>query len=232
MKRREFIAGLGGAAAIVGPSKVFAQKTGEMPRVAVVGIDRDQKVVEAFDRGMRAAGWINDANARVDYRWSGSDPQLGPAVVTEVVSSNPSVIVSIGSPNTIALQRRTSTIPIVFAVVSDPVYQGIVTSFAHPGSNVTGFSYFDTGVGGKWLQVLREIAPQRTQFVSMFSPTNSPGKFFLRSIEDAARALDVEVLRMPVQNDDEILGPSSSLQVQQLSLFFFPLTHSPSSAAL
>jgi putative tryptophan/tyrosine transport system substrate-binding protein len=222
MKRRTFIAGLGGAAAIVSSSRPFAQKTGEMPLITVVGIDPDQKVVEAFDRGMRAVGYINDGNARVDYRWSGSDPQLGPTIVTEVVSSNPSVIVAIGSPNTIALRRRTSTIPIVFAVVSDPVYQGIVTSFAHPGSNVTGFSYFDTGVGGKWLQVLREIAPQTTQFVSMFSPTNSPGKFFLQSIEDAARSLNVEALRMPVQNDDEIRGAFEQLAGANNIALLFP----------
>jgi len=166
MRRREFIAGLGSAAAVTGPSRVFAQKAGEMPRIAVVGIDPDEKVIEAFDRGMRAAG----ANARIDYRWSGSDPQLDPTVVTEVVSTNPSVIVAIGSPNAIALQRLTSRIPIVFAVVSDPIYQGIVTSIAHPGGNVTGFSHFDTGVGGKWLQVLREIAPQRTRSCRCSAP--------------------------------------------------------------
>ena len=123
MKRRDFIAALGGAAAIVGCNEVFAQKTIETPRIAVVGIEPDQKVIEAFDRGMRAAGWIKGTNARVDYRWSGSDPQLGPAVVREVVNSNPSAIVAIGSPNTLAVQRLTSTIPIVFAVVSDPNYQ-------------------------------------------------------------------------------------------------------------
>ena len=158
--------GTGQRGAVTGPSRVFAQKAGEMPRIAVVGIDPDEKVIEAFDRGMRAAG----ANARIDYRWSGSDPQLDPTVVTEVVSTNPSVIVAIGSPNAIALQRLTSRIPIVFAVVSDPIYQGIVTSIAHPGGNVTGFSHFDTGVGGKWLQVLREIAPQRTRSCRCSAP--------------------------------------------------------------
>jgi putative tryptophan/tyrosine transport system substrate-binding protein len=121
MKRREFIAGLGGAAAIVGCNEVSAQKAIETPRIAVIGIDPDQEVIEAFDRGMRVAGRIKNANARVEYRWSGSDTQLGSAVVTEVVSSNPSVIVPIGWPNTRAVHGLTSTIPIVFAVVSDPL---------------------------------------------------------------------------------------------------------------
>jgi putative ABC transport system substrate-binding protein len=169
----------------------------------VVGIDPDQEVIEAFDRGMRAVGRIKDANARVEYRWSGSDTQPGSAVVTEVVSSNPSVIVPIGSPNTLAVHRLTSTIPIVFAVVSDPIDLGIAASFAHPGGNVTGFSNFDTGVGGKWLQLLREMAPQRTRFVSMFRP-DPIAEFFQRSIEDAARSLNVEVSRAPVHDDGEI----------------------------
>ena len=205
MRRRTFIAALGGAAAIVGCNEVFAQKTIETPRIAVVGIEPDQKVIEAFDRGMRTVGWIKDANARVEYRWSGSDPQLSAAIVREVINSTPSVIVPIGSPNTLVVHRLTSTIPIVFAVVSDPIYQGIATSFAHPGGNVTGFSNFDTGVGGKWLQLLREMAPQRTRFVSMFNPTNNQIiEFFQRSIEDAARSLNVEVSRAPVHDDGEI----------------------------
>jgi putative ABC transport system substrate-binding protein len=128
----------------------------------VIGIDPDQKVIGAFEQGMRAAGWIKDANARVEYRWGGSDPQLSVAVVTEVVSSNPSVIVPIGSPNTLTVHRLTSTIPIVFAVVSDPIYQGVATSFAHPGGNVTGFSHFHTEVGGKWPQLLLEMAQTST----------------------------------------------------------------------
>ena len=205
MKRREFIAGLCGAAAIVGCNEVFAQKTIETSRIVVIGVDPDQKVIEAFEQGMRAARSIKDADARVQYRWGGNDPQLRAAVVAEVVGSNPSVIVPIAAPNTLAARRLTSTIPMVFAVVSYPIDQGIVTNYAHPGGNVTGFSYFDSGIGGKWLQLLHEMTPQRTRFGSMFNPTNNQIiEFFQHSIEDAARSLNVEVSRVPVHDDGEI----------------------------
>jgi putative ABC transport system substrate-binding protein len=222
MRRRAFIAGLGGAAAIVGCNEVFAQNAIETPRIAVIGIDPDQEVIEAFDRGMRAAGRIKNANARVEYRWSGSDTQLGSAVVTEVVSSNPSVIVPIGWPNTREVHRLTSTIPIVFAVVSDPIGRGLVTNFAHPGGNVTGFSYFDSAIGGKWLQLLQEMTPQRTRFVSMFNPYNQSVEYLQRSIEDAARSLNVEVSRVPVQNDDEIRGAFERLAGATNIALLFP----------
>jgi putative ABC transport system substrate-binding protein len=191
---------------VVGPNRAPAQqKTGETPRIVLLGIEPDQKTIEVFEQGMRAAGRIKDINAQIDYRWGGNDPQHSADVAREVVSLNPSVIVSIGSPNTQLVHRLTSTIPIVFAVVSDPVGQGIVTSFAHPSGNVTGFSNFDSGVGGKWLQVLREIAPQRTRFVSLFNPTNNPIiELFHHSFEDAARSLNVDVSRMPVHDDGEI----------------------------
>jgi putative ABC transport system substrate-binding protein len=206
VKRREFIAGIGGTLVNVWPELVFAQKTGEMPRIAVVRADpNDQQDTAVFERGMRAAGWIKDINIRLDYYVARDDPQLTRSVVTEVVSSNPTIIVTLASTNTLATQRLTSTIPIVFAVVSDPIGQGIVTNFAHPGGNVTGFSYFDNGIGGKWLQLLREMTPQRTRFVSMYSPTGGPiAELFQRSIEDGARSLSVEVTRAFVHNDSEI----------------------------
>ena len=205
MRRRTFIAALGGAAAIVGCNEVLAQKTGEMPRIAMVRVDPDDRQdVAVFEQGMRAAGWIKDINVRLDYYVSSDDPQRITTVATEAVSSNPTIIVTIASPNTLATQRLTSTIPIVFAVVSDPIGQGIATNFAHPGGNVTGFSYFDSGIGGKWLQLLREMTPQRTRFVSMFSPTGGPTELFQRSIEDAARSLNIEVSRALVHNDSEI----------------------------
>src|SRR5262249_15845493 len=135
----EFIAGLGGAAVIVWPKGAFAQKTGEMPRIAIVRVESDRKNdIAVFEQGMRAAGWIKDVNVRLDYYVGGDDPQITKSIATDVVSSNPGVIVTIGSPNTLAAHRLTSTIPIVFAVVSDPVGQGIVKNFAHPAGNVTG----------------------------------------------------------------------------------------------
>ena len=206
MNRRGFIAGLGSAAVIVCPRIVFAQKIGEMPKIAMVRVaPGDGQDIAMFDQGMRAAGWTKDINVRLDYYVGSDDTQLASSVVTEVLSSNPTIIVTIASPNTLAAHRLTSTIPIVFAVVSYPIDQGIVPNLARPGGNVTGFSYFDGGIGGKWLQLLLEMTPQRTRFVSMYNPTVGPiGDLFQRSIDDAARSLNVEVTRALVYTDSDI----------------------------
>jgi len=165
----------------------------------------DGQDIAMFDQGMRAAGWTKDINVRLDYYVGSDDTQLASSVVTEVLSSNPTIIVTIASPNTLAAHRLTSTIPIVFAVVSYPIDQGIVPNLARPGGNVTGFSYFDGGIGGKWLQLLLEMTPQRTRFVSMYNPTVGPiGDLFQRSIDDAARSLNVEVTRALVYTDSDI----------------------------
>ena len=169
----------------------------------MIGIEPDQKPLRC-STGDAGRGIDKDVNVRLDYRWGGNDPPHSAAVVTEVIGSNPSVIVPIGSPNTLAAHRMTSAIPIVFAVVSDPIGQGIVTNFAHPGNNVTGFSNFDSEMGGKWLQLLREMTPQRTQFVSMQSEGGFYVELFQRSIEEAARYLNVDVTRAPVHDDSEI----------------------------
>jgi putative ABC transport system substrate-binding protein len=199
VNRREFIAGLGSAAAIVGPQIVFAQKTGEAPRIAAIGVEPEPKAIAAFEQGMRAAGWVRDINMRLDYWWGRADPTQ---VVTEVLSWNPNVIAPWGSPNTHAAHQLTATIPIVFAVVSDPIGAGIVANLARPGGNLTGFSHFDIEIGSKWLQLLHEIRPQTTRVASMFNPAlHIP---FERSVEDAARSLGIEVTQAPVLSDDDI----------------------------
>ena len=169
----------------------------------MVGFEANPKNISAFEQGMRKAGWLGDINARFDYRWGGT--KLTTTVPAEVVGSNPSIIVTIGSPATVAMHSASATIPIVFTVVSDPIGQGIVADLAHPGSNITGFSHFDSGMGGKWLQLLHEMTPQTTRFASIFNPAmGSYTELFERSIEDAARSLSLDVTRTPVRNDGEI----------------------------
>jgi putative ABC transport system substrate-binding protein len=201
--RRAFIAGLGSAATLVCSKRSFGQTIGHTPRVAVVGFEADPKNIAAFAQGMRETGWIKDINVRFDYHWVGTKRTT--TVATEVVGSNPTIIVTIGSPVTVAMHSASATIPIVFSVVSDPIGQGIVTDLAHPGGNITGFSHFDRDIGGKWLQLLHEITPQTMRFASMFNPAmGSYTELFQRSIEDAARSLSLEVTRAPVRNDGEI----------------------------
>jgi putative tryptophan/tyrosine transport system substrate-binding protein len=217
IRRREFIATLGGAAALVGgaetivsPEKGFAQTTSNNPRIAILQAagqtdPEGRGFVEAFEQGMRTAGWIKDVNVRLDYLWAGPDPQRATAVAAEAVGWKPAVTVGIGSPVVVPVHRATSTIPIVFALVSDPVAQGLVPSLAHPGGNITGFSHTEPEMGGKWLQLLKEIAPHTTRVMVMFNPGISPyNELFYRSIENAAPSLNVEVTRAPVQVDGDV----------------------------
>jgi putative tryptophan/tyrosine transport system substrate-binding protein len=208
ISKRKFIAVLGGAAAWLNAAR--AQATSSNPRVAILmAIEQTDPgshgFVEAFEQGMREAGWINGINVQLDYRWGSTDPQRAIAAALEVSGWNPSVIVAVGSPVVRPLQRATSTIPIVFAIVSDPVDQGFVSSLAHPGRNITGFSHFDPEMGSKWLELLKEIAPLTRLVAVMFNPATSPyNELFQHSIENAASSFKVEIMPVPVHADGEI----------------------------
>jgi putative ABC transport system substrate-binding protein len=202
----------------------------------VVGKETDPEsraFVAAFEQGMRAAGWITGVNVRLDYRWAGADPldyrwagadpQHTTAVAAEVDGWNPTVIVAVGSQPALAMHRATATIPIVFAAVSDPVGQGLVSSLAHPGGNITGFSNFEPGIGGKWLGLLREIVPHTTRVAVMFNPATSPyNERFQRSVEDAAHSLNVEVMQALVHDDGEIEGVFERLASASNSALIVP----------
>jgi len=228
MRRREFIALLGGAAAVARPQMVFAQTTGKMPKVAVLLVsnaDDPESVplVSAFEQGMRAAGWTKDVTVHLDYRWGGTDPGHAASAATEVAALKPDVVVAVGSPVVVAMQRVTATIPIVFAIVSDPVGQGVVASLAHPGGNLTGFSNLEPGIGGKWLDLLKEIAPNAARIAVMFNPATSPyNELFQRSVEDAARSFDVEVTRTSVHDDAEVAAVFERLAGQPNAALLVP----------
>jgi putative tryptophan/tyrosine transport system substrate-binding protein len=210
MKRRAFIALLGGTAIVARSRSAFAEPTGRMPKVAVlvVGSPDDPESpmwISAFEQGMQTAGWTKDVNVRLDYRWGGTDAQHAAAAAADAAASKPDVIVAVGSPVVVAIRRVTATIPIVFSIVSDPVGQGVVPNLAHPGGNVTGFSNLEPGIGGKWLELLKEMAPGATKVAVMFNPASSPyNELFERSVEDGARTYGVQVSRAPVHDDAEI----------------------------
>jgi putative tryptophan/tyrosine transport system substrate-binding protein len=219
MKRRAFML-LGGAAIAVRSPGAFAETTGKMSTVAVlmVGSEADPEsatMVSAFEQGMRAAGWTKDVNVRFDYRRGGTDPQHAASAAAEVLAAKPDVVVAAGSPVVLAMQHVTATIPIVFAIVSDPVGQGLVPNLAHPGGNITGFSNLEPGIGGKWLELLKEIAPGVTKVAVMFNPATSPyNELFERSVEDGARTFGVQVSRAAVHDDGEIAATFERLAGQ------------------
>jgi putative tryptophan/tyrosine transport system substrate-binding protein len=237
MNRRKFIAVLGGAAAVAGdvPVVVWAQQVlaralDEMPRVVLVAIgDQSDPAVRsgtvAFEQGMRAAGWSAGVNIRLDFRSLGASNivQRATEVAAEIVALKPAVIVATAAVIAVAMQRATSTIPIVFAVVSDPIAQGLVSNLAHPGGNITGFSLFEIGMGGKWLDLLKKFLPNTTKVAVMFNPIVSPvNELFQRSVAEAAQSFNVEVTRALVHDEAEIEATFEQLARAQYDALLVP----------
>jgi putative ABC transport system substrate-binding protein len=140
----------------------------------------------------------------MDLRWHGADNNRARAFAQELVGLQPDIIVTGGTPATVALQRETRTIPIVFANVGDPVASGLVASLNQPGGNITGFGLWEASLGGKWLELLSEIAPGLKRVANILNPDIDFGSFFMPSFETAARSLKVEAITAPVHDEAEI----------------------------
>jgi ABC-type uncharacterized transport system substrate-binding protein len=201
--RRMFIAALGSAAAW--SLMAGAQQQERVRRVGVLmGIANDlegQTRVAAFQTALQKLGWIEGHNVRIDYRWVEGDADLARADATEVVGLKPDVILANGTASLSALRHETSTVPIVFLVGLDPVESGFVASLARPGGNITGFTTFEPEMGGKWLEVLKEIAPQVVRIALIFNPETQPAyATFLRSVEAAGPRFAVEPGAIPIRS--------------------------------
>jgi putative ABC transport system substrate-binding protein len=208
MKRREFITLLSGAAAW--PLTARAQQSGRMRRVGVLMnvVENDPGgVAEMADlrQGLAELGWVADRNINIEFRWPGGDLERAQALAKELVDLKPEVLLARSTPTTAALKRESDSIPIVFVNVTEPVEQGFVQSLAQPGGNITGFTNFESMIGGKWLQLLKEVDPRIARVAIIFNPQTAPfAGLFLRSVEAAAPGLAVEVAAMPVQSDTDI----------------------------
>ncbi len=210
MRRREFIALLGGAAA-AWPLTARAQQPERVRRIGLLmghgeGDAEAQSFAAAFVQGLRDTGWTIGQNLRIDYRWAAGDVERMSAFAKELVELQPDVIVSHTTPVTAAVQRMTRTIPVVIAAASDPVGDGFVASLSRPGGNITGFINIESSMGGKWLELLKEIAPSLKRAAIMFNPDTAPagGTYFSGSFEAAARVLAIEPMRTPVRSDTDI----------------------------
>jgi putative ABC transport system substrate-binding protein len=209
VRRREFITLFG--AAVVWPLAVHAQQGERTRRIAALipfpeSDTEAQSELAAFRKEFQRLGWTEGHNARIEVRWAGGDVVQIRDYAKELVALQPDVIVARTTPVTAALLEETRTIPIVFIGPSDPVGAGFVASMARPGANATGFTNVEASLGGKWVELLREINPRIDRIAVMFDPKTSPGggMFYLRQVQDAARSITVETIALPVQNADEI----------------------------
>jgi putative ABC transport system substrate-binding protein len=207
IQRREFIAALGGAAAW--PLVARAQQGDRVRRIGVLmgGDENDpftKTLVSAFTQALAGLGWTDGRNVRMDLRWGGADINRTRALAQELVSLHPDIIVTSAAAATVAVQRETRTIPIVFASVGDPVAQRIVPRLNQPGGHITGFAIFEATLAGKWLELLSEIAPGLKRAAIMFNPDINPASAYMPSLETAARSLKVIPITAPVRSDAEI----------------------------
>jgi ABC transporter substrate binding protein len=164
-----------------------------------------QSYVAAFVQALRQLGWIDGQNLRIDIRWNAGDAALARIYAAQLIGLMPDVIVAASTTNLTTVQQTTSTVPVVFLQVSDPVEQGFVASMTSPGGNLTGFSMYEFSVGGKWVDLLKEIAPALARVAVMFNPDTSPqSKFFMRSIEAAAPSHGVQAVVLPVRATAEV----------------------------
>jgi putative ABC transport system substrate-binding protein len=160
--------------------------------------------VAAFTQALTDLGWTDGRNMRIDLRWHGDDANRIRALAQDLVGLQPDVIVTNSTPATVAVQRETRTIPIVFVNVSDPVAGGIVARLDRPSGNITGFADFEVSLGGKWLDLLSEITPGLKRVAIMFNPDTSPASAYKSSLDTAARSLKVVPIDAPVRSDVEI----------------------------
>jgi ABC-type uncharacterized transport system substrate-binding protein len=210
MIRREFIAMLGGAAAW--PIAAGAQQYGSLRRIGILMTIAEhepeaQARLKGFRAGLQSLGWSEGRNIQIEYRFAGGDPQRVRPSAAELVSLAPDVILANGRAILSALKEETRNIPIVFVLVPDPVGDGFVGSLAHPGGNLTGITNFEFAMAGKWVELLKQIAPHISRVALLFNPETAPyARYFL-----PFAAVGTEATLAPVRNDSEIEHTLSTL---------------------
>jgi ABC-type uncharacterized transport system substrate-binding protein len=209
MRRREFVTLLG-SVAVVWPLAARAQQTGRLRRVGVLipyPDDREslaKDFLSALRQRLHELGWDEGRNIRFDYRFTGQVPERMRAGTEELITLAPDIIVVYANPAAVIVRKATQTIPVVFVVVSDPVGAGLITNLARPGGNITGFQNFETAIGGKWLQVLNEIAPGVRRVAFVHSPDISAHVAFMHTAQAASTSLGMTVTSVGVRSAAEI----------------------------
>jgi putative ABC transport system substrate-binding protein len=220
MKRREFISLIGGAAA-AWPLAARAQDPGRVRRIGVLFafFDYDpesQARIAAFQQELENLGWREGQNIQIEYRWASGDAERFRAFAAELVAARPDVLVAHASPSAEALARATRTIPIIFVAVSDPVASGLAASLSEPGGNATGFTNFETSMGAKWVEFLKELSPRLARVALLFNPATAPGRgsTYLQSVEAAARSFGIDSMHATVSSEAQIEDAIATLSLR------------------
>jgi ABC-type uncharacterized transport system substrate-binding protein len=227
MRRREFITLFGGAAAW--PLVVRAQQAAARRIGVLMGAAADDSRVKAQLAGLREGlarlGWVEDSTLQIDYRFAASNLDQFSVLAKELIALHPEVIFAQSTPGAAALQRETRSIAIVFVEVSDPVGSGFITNLARPGSNLTGTIQYEPGVTGKWLAMLKEIAPSLARVALLANPKGTNYNYFLRNATAAAPSLAIEIVSNPVDTVSDIERSISALAHQGNSGLLLPPEH-------
>jgi ABC-type uncharacterized transport system substrate-binding protein len=210
MRRREFIAALGGATAW--PFAARAQQPGQGRVIGLLmgfaeGDPAAQSLVTTFRSALAKLGWMEGSSLRIEIRWGNGSEARIETFARELVNLRPDVLLGQTTPVITALARETREIPIVFTFVTDPIGSGFAATFAHPGGNLTGFTANDPAVAGKWVELLKEVAPRTVHVAVLFTSGTAPqNKFFVPSLQAAASSLAIQVSVTPVHTKDAIEG--------------------------
>jgi len=207
MKRREFITLLGGVAA-AWPLAAHAQQSGKVYRIGMLmgqpeSDPENASRLAAFRLALGKLGWSEGRNLLIDIRWGGGDPDRMRTHAKELSGLMPDIVVGESTPATTALRQEARGVPIVFLQVANPIGAGFAASLAHPGGNITGFTNFEPSMGGKWLELLKELVPRLARAAAIFNPDTHSGQYW-QSIETAAPTLAVKFTRAPVRGSAEI----------------------------
>ena len=213
MRRREFITLLGGAAA-AWPLAARAQQSA-MPVIGFLGMASASTLaarLEAFRLGLRDFGYVEGTNITIEYRWAEGRYERLPELAVELVRSNVDLIVTHGTPGTLAARRATATIPIVMAVIGDAVASGVAASIARPGGNITGQSFFNAELRAKRIELLKELMPRLTQVAVMLSEDNPASGPELQAIETTAQSLNIRLLPFRLREPSEFVSAFESME--------------------
>jgi putative ABC transport system substrate-binding protein len=225
MRRREFIGLVGGAS--VWPLGVRAQQSNRMRRVALLVLYAEndpegQARAAAFREGLESAGWVIGRTIAVDYVWGTYNPDWTRSAMSDLRRLRPDVIVVNSSTALHAIQSAASATPIVFVGVSEPVAQGFVASLSHPGGNMTGLSNLEPSLGGKWIELLKEIAPQVKQAAFIYNPDNPGSTVTFQTAQAAAKALALDLADRPVSRLSDVEAAITALGRQPNSALVIP----------